>query len=83
MVVFGIKRLYSGKVVLFGQSSCNRARVVVFGQIGCNRAIWLYSDRVFFFAKKKGLYLSKMVVFEQKLLFSDKSDCIKAKWLEA
>ena len=32
MVVFEQKWLYSGKVVLFGQSGCSRAKGVVFGQ---------------------------------------------------
>ena len=32
MVVFGKKWLYSGKVVLIGQSCCNWATMVVFGQ---------------------------------------------------
>ena len=95
VVVFGQKWLYSGKggcirakEILFGQrcsirvKCCIRAKVVVFGQIGCNWAIWLYSDRVVFFAKKL-LYLSKMVIFGQKLLFSDKSACFETKWLEA
>ena len=42
VVVFGQKRLYSGKsgciwakVVIFVQSSCNRADFVVCGQSGC------------------------------------------------
>ena len=82
VVVFGQRWLYSGKrdcirATLF--YSGNRAKVVIFGQIGCNHAIWLYSDRVVFFAKKL-LYLNKMVVIWQKLLFSGKSGCIKAKW---
>ena len=37
MVVFGQKRLYSGKVVVFGQGGCIWAKVVVIGQK------WLYS----------------------------------------
>ena len=35
-MVFGQKRLYSGK------SGCVRVRIVVFGQSGCNRANGLY-----------------------------------------
>ena len=31
MVVIGERWLYSGKVVVFGQSDCIRAEVVVFG----------------------------------------------------
>ena len=31
VVLFGQKRLYSGNVVLLGQSGCNRAKVVGFG----------------------------------------------------
>ena len=68
MILFGLKWLYSGKivcnqakVVLFRQSGFIRAKVVVFRQIGCIRA--------------------KVVVFGQKLLFSCRSGCIRAKWL--
>ena len=59
--VFGQKLLYSGKVVVFGQSCsiykldkrcCNRAKVVVIGQkwfysgkSGSIRAKWLYSSK--------------------------------------
>ena len=31
MFVIGIKWLYSGKVVVFGQSGCIQAKVLVFG----------------------------------------------------
>ena len=37
--------LYSGKVVLFGQSGCIRAKVVVCGQK------WLYSVKVVIFGQ--------------------------------
>ena len=50
VVVFGQKssvRLYSGKVVVLGQSFCKRARVVVFGQK------WLYSGKVVLFEQKR------------------------------
>ena len=49
MVVFGkrgcirAKWLYSGKVVVFGQSGCTRETAVVFEQSGCIRVKWLYS----------------------------------------
>ena len=42
MVVFGQKRLYSGKVVVFGQSGCISTEVVVSGQSGCIRVKWFY-----------------------------------------
>ena len=50
MVVLEQKLLYSGDVVLFGQSICIRARVVVLGQK------WLYSG-------KSGCNRGKVVVF--------------------
>ena len=66
-----VKWLYSGKVVVFGQSCCFRgksgcirakwlylAKVVVFGQSGCIRQKWLYSAT--------WLYLGKVVLIEQK-----------------
>ena len=31
-------RLYSGKMVVFGENGCNRVKVIVFGQSGC---IWV------------------------------------------
>ena len=37
MVVFGLKWLSSGKVVVLGQNGCIRAKVV-FGKSGCIRA---------------------------------------------
>ena len=52
MVVFGqsgsvrAKWLYSGKVVVLGQSFCNLARVVVFGQK------WLYSGKMVLFGQQ-------------------------------
>ena len=39
VVAFGQRWLYSGKVVLFGQSACNIAKVVVFGRK------WLFSEK--------------------------------------
>ena len=72
MFVFGqkwlywAKRLYSGKVLVFGQSGCNptkgfciRSKMVVFGQK------WLYSDNLVVFGQS-GCIRAKMVVFEQK-----------------
>ena len=53
------KWLYSGKVVVFGESGCIRAKVVLFGQSGCNHAKIL----VFF---QKLFYSCKLVVFVQK-----------------
>ena len=53
VVVFVKKLLYSGKVVVFRQSSYIWARVAAFEQK------WLYLD-------KSGCYRSKIVVLEQK-----------------
>ena len=81
MVVFGQKKLYSGKSGcnwaswLFGQSG-------YFGQSGCIRAKWLYSGcigvKVVVFGQKL-LYSNKVVVFGQKWLYLGKSGCIRAK----
>ena len=46
VVVFGQKRLYSGK------SACIRAILVVFMQSGSIRAKWLYSGKVVAFGRK-------------------------------
>ena len=59
MVVFGEKRLYSGKLVVYGKGGCIRANVavfvktscflvkdVVFGPGGSIRAKWLNSGKV-------------------------------------
>ena len=40
MVEFGRKWLYSGKVVVIGETGCMRAKLVVFGQK------WYYSGKV-------------------------------------
>ena len=50
MVVFGQKRLYSGK------SGCIRTKVVIIGQSSCNRAI-------FDVCGQSGCILAKKVVF--------------------
>ena len=42
MVVYGQKRLYSGKMVVFEQSGCIRAKLVVFEQN------WMYSGKLIF-----------------------------------
>ena len=63
-------------MVVIEQKLLYSGKLFVIGQFGCIRTEW------FFFAKKL-LYSSKMVVSGQKLLFSGKSGCIKAKWLYA
>ena len=62
--MFGQKRLYSGKVFVFGQNwlksgkSCSiHAKVVVFGQK------WLYSGKVF---------LIIIIIFFEDINFTDK-----------
>ena len=55
MVVFKKKWLFSGKLVVFGQSGCIRAKVLDFWQK------WLYWD--------VWLYAEKVVVYGQKLLY--------------
>ena len=60
--------------------------MVVFGQTGCILATWLYSGKVVVFGQK-GCIPSNVAVFEQnrlysaKWLYSDKSGCIREKWL--
>ena len=53
MVVFGQKRLYSGK------GGCIRAKVVIIAQSSCNRAIFVVSGH-------SGCTLAKVVVFGKK-----------------
>ena len=50
--------LFVQKVVVFEQSVCARAKVVVLGQGGCIRELFVL--------------FSKVVLFEKKLLYSDK-----------
>ena len=38
--------LYTGKVVLFGQSGCIRSKWMYSGVSGCLRERWLYSDKL-------------------------------------
>ena len=52
MVVFKKKWLFSGKLVVFGQSGCIReksarflAKVVVLGMYGCMQKRWLYMGK--------------------------------------
>ena len=68
IVVFGLKLLYSGKEVVFGQSCCFRAKK------GCVRA------KVDVFGQK-WLYLDRMVVLRLKCLYSGKSGCFRETWL--
>ena len=83
MVILGQKRLYSGKVVVFGQGGCFRGswfylsksgcipvNMVVFGQGGCIREKWLYLG--------KDVCISlKLVLFGQKWLYSGRSGCAR------
>ena len=85
-MVFGKKRLYSGKsgcihakVVAFGQSEYIQAKVVVFRQGGCNWAkvvIFLQNGCIrakWLFSCKSGSKIG------QNWLYLGKSGCIKAK----
>ena len=66
------KLLYSGKVVVFGQSGFVRAKwfysgkMVLFGQSCCDREGRLFWGKVF--------------VIGQELLYSGKRGCIRANW---
>ena len=57
--------LYSGKVVVLGQSGSIWAKLVVWGQFCC---LWEKIGCI----REKLLYLGKVVVFGQKWLYSDK-----------
>ena len=65
------KWLYSGKVVVFGQSGSIWANVVVFGKRCCIRARWLNSGRVVLFGQS-GCILAKVVVFGKVAVFGQK-----------
>ena len=58
MVVFGQKLLYSGKVVVFGQSCCIQEKVVYSGKVVLFRKNCLYSG-------KSGSIQAKVDVFGQ------------------
>ena len=90
MVVFGLKWLSSGKVVVLGQNGCIRAKVV-FRKSGCIRAKvvlirqkWLHSGKSdcsrakwFFYGQK--LYLCKSGCIPSKAALFVESGCIWAK----
>ena len=65
MVVFGQKWLYSGKVVVFGQSGRIREKrlysgtVIVFGQSSCIQKRWMSLS-------KSGCNRKKVALFGQK-----------------
>ena len=67
-------------MVVFRLSCCFRAKVFVFGQRGSTLEKWLYSGN-FFFKGKSGCLRAKVVVFEQKMLYSGKVVVIGKKWL--
>ena len=77
MVVFG-------KVVEVGRNWLYSGKIVVFGQSGCIRAMRLYWGKVVVFGKM-WLYSGKVVVFRQscciraKWLHSGKSGCFRPK----
>ena len=73
MVVFWQKWLYSGKVVVFGQSCCNRAKFVVFGKIVVFWKVVVFGEK-WLFLVKSGFIRAKVVVIE-------KICCIRAMWL--
>ena len=53
MVVFKIKWLFSGKLVVFGKSGSIRAKVLDFsGKSGCIGDVWLYAVKVVAFGQK-------------------------------
>ena len=45
VVVFGQSGFIQAKWLFLGESGCLRANVIVFGQGGCIRAKWLYSGK--------------------------------------
>ena len=86
LVFFGQDWFYSDKsgynrvkVVVFGQGDCIRAKWLSTDKTGCIRVKrWLYSGKSSFIRERTGctqtkwLYSGKVVVFEQKLLYSSK-----------
>ena len=66
MVVFGQRWLYSGNVVVMGESGCFRAN-------DCTQAKWLYSSKMVEFGLS-GCIWANMVLFGQ-------SGYIRVKWL--
>ena len=84
MVVFGQKRLCSGKAVVFENNWLYSCSVIVFGQSGCIRAKWLHSGKNVVFGQK-WLYSGKVVVIGKsgrnlsKLLYSTKVVVFRAK----
>ena len=52
VVVFGQKRLYSGKWLYSGISGCILAILLHLGKIGCIRTNWLCSGKVVVFGQK-------------------------------
>ena len=53
MVLFGIKGLYSGKVVVFQEGGCIRAQVVVFGQSDCSWEKSCIHAKLLYWGKKE------------------------------
>ena len=53
VVVFEQKWLYSGKVVVFGKSSCIQAKWHLWGKVFVFGQQWLYSGKVVVFGKKR------------------------------
>ena len=77
MFFFCAKWLYSGNVLVFGQSGFIRAKVVVFWvkvvvfeqkwlcsvKTGCNREKWLYLGQKWLYSGKSGFIRAKVVVY--------------------
>ena len=78
MVEFGLKSLYSGKVIVIGERWLDSGRVVWFGQKWLlKRKNWFYSGNIFFW--QNWLYSDKVVVFGINWLDSGKRGCIRTK----
>ena len=65
MVVFGEKWLYSGKDGCNRANWLYSGKVVVFGQSGCIRVKWLYSSKSGSIRAKVVVYRN-VIVFKQK-----------------
>ena len=86
MLIFAQGCCIRVKVVVFGLSGCIWSRVVVFVQNCCMRARKLCSGKSGYIREKVVfgqicLYSGKVVVFGHKMLYSNKSGCIRLKWL--
>ena len=81
LVVFLLKWLYSGKIVVIGQSCSKRAKVVVFCRKKKYSRKWLYSGKSGCISGQSGSIRAEMVKFGQNGCIQEKVVVIWEKWL--